>query len=101
MRVSDNSYALDVEVRCRGEKCTGHKSQGNVLTYTVPEDSDIKICITNAGETTIHLTAATKNTTWELLTGRSLNTVCSQAKGENAIGFGNGHFGFKLQFINP
>ena len=101
MRVSDNSYALDVQVTCRGGECTGEKSQENVLIYTVPEYNDIKIKITNAGEKTIELTAHTKKTTWELLKGRSLNTVCSQAKGENGIGFGNGHFHFELQFINP
>ena len=100
MRVSDNSYALDVQVTCRGRECTGEKSQENVLIYTVPEYNDIQIKITNVGETTIYLTAAAKNTTWELVKGRSLNTVCSQAKGENGIGFGNGHFHFELQFIH-
>ncbi len=100
MRVSDNLYALDVTVKCRGTECAGEKKSAEFLRYTVPEHSDIKICIVNAGEKTIQLTAHTKNTTWELLKGQSLNTVCSQEKGETGIAFGNGHFNFALEFVH-
>jgi hypothetical protein len=97
MRVSNGLCTLDVTVECRGNECRGEQITGSFLKYTVPETSDIKICIANAGETTIQLTALAKNTTWELPKGKSFNTVCSQLKGEDEIEF-SGYLDLVLEF---
>ena len=101
MLVSGYSYELKVTVKCQDQEWNVTETSGTSrkYTYKVPEYSNIKIYIKNVGGDAILLTNYKKNESWNVRAGNTMETLCSQQKGESKIEF-TGQLSFELEFIN-